>query len=61
MTQGLLVLHLNKFKLAKLSVHNPTAANILKLKNYRNLYNTILRKGKKDFFSKSNYLKINQT
>ena len=52
MTQGLLVSRLNKFKLAKIAIHNPTVHNVQMFKNYRNLYNTLLRKCKKDFFEK---------
>ena len=36
-----------------MSVNNTTAVNIKKVKAYRNLYGTILRKGKKDFFRKT--------
>jgi hypothetical protein len=52
MTQGLLVSRLNKFKLAKIAIHNPTVHNVQMFKNYRNLYNTLHRKCKKDFFEK---------
>ena len=52
MTQGLLVSRLTKLKLAKMSVNVPSLENTQKFKTYRNLYNTILRKSKKDFFEK---------
>jgi hypothetical protein len=37
-------------KLYKLSVSNPSATNILKFKNFRNLYNSTIRAAKKLYF-----------
>jgi len=50
MTQGLLVSRLTKIKLGKNSIKMPTHANIQTYKNYRNLYNTLIRTSKKLYF-----------
>jgi hypothetical protein len=50
MTQGLLVSRLTKIKLGKNSFKMPTPANIQIYKNYRNLYNSLIRTSKKLFF-----------
>ena len=50
MTQGLLVSRLTKIKLGKKSIKTPTYENIQTYKNYRNIYNTLIRTSKKLFF-----------
>jgi hypothetical protein len=50
MTQGLLVSRLTKIKLGKKSIKMPTPENIQIYKNYRNLYNSLIRASKKLFF-----------
>jgi hypothetical protein len=52
-TNGLLISRKTKIKLYKLSVSNPSACNILKFKNYRNLYNSTVRAAKKLYFEKT--------
>jgi hypothetical protein len=52
-TNGLLISRKTKIKLYKLSVSNPSAYNILKFKNYRNLYNSTIRAAKKLYFEKT--------
>jgi len=47
MTQGLLVSRQTKLKLHKISIHTPSPVNIQSYKNFRNLYNKILRASKK--------------
>jgi hypothetical protein len=60
MTQGLLVSRLNKFKLAKNAVHNPTVYNVQKFKDYRNLYNTVIYRTSATFSTFSDFLKTKQ-
>jgi len=50
MTQGLLVSRITKLKLYKIQTANPSAINIDNYKNYRNLYNKILRASRKMYF-----------
>jgi hypothetical protein len=50
---GLLISRKTKIKLYKLSVSNPSALNILKFKNFRNLYNSTIRAAKKLYFEKT--------
>jgi trehalose/maltose hydrolase-like predicted phosphorylase len=52
-TNGLLISRKTKIKLYKLSVSNPSAYNILKFKNFRNLYNSTIRAAKKLYFEKT--------
>jgi len=53
MTQGLLVSRQTKLKLHKISIHTPSPVNIQSYKNFRNLYNKILRASKKLYFDKN--------
>jgi hypothetical protein len=48
MTKGLLVSRRTKINLLKCSLHNPNEQNKLKYKEYRNMYNKLLRVRKKD-------------
>jgi hypothetical protein len=50
MTQGLLISRLTKIKLGKISIKKPTNENIQTYKTYRNLYNTLIRTSKKNYF-----------
>jgi len=47
MTKGILNSRRNKLTLLKLSLNEPTTYNINKYKQYRNIYNTVLRASKK--------------
>ena len=49
-TQGLLISRLSKIKLGKISIKKPTIENIQTYKTYRNLYNTLIRMSKKNYF-----------
>jgi len=53
MTEGLLTSRKNKNTLHKKMISDPTVANINAYKTYRNVYNKILRAGKKLFYEKS--------
>ena len=50
MTKGILVSRLNKISLHKEFVKNPVEANHSKFKNFRNLYNKIIKASKKIYF-----------
>jgi hypothetical protein len=50
MTQGLLISRLRKIKLCKLSIKTPSLANVGNYKKFRNLYNIIVRKSKRQFY-----------
>jgi len=50
MTTGLLISRLNKIKLHKKSIADPSQENISKYKNYRNLFTKLLRKSKILYF-----------
>ena len=52
MTKGILISRLNKIKLGKLCFMTPSIANSIKFKNYRNIYNTVIRNAKKLFYEK---------
>jgi len=52
MSKGLLVSRLEKIRLASLSSKHPTALNLQNYKNYRNLFNKLLRCAKKLYFEK---------
>ena len=52
MTKGILISRLNKIKLGKLCFVTPSIANSIKFKNYRNIYNTVIRNAKKLFYEK---------
>ena len=47
MTAGLLISRKNKIELLKATVISPSSDNISRYKNYRNMYNTLIRKSKK--------------
>jgi hypothetical protein len=47
MTRGLLISRKNKLKLQKQSLTDPSALNIQTYRNYRNLYNKLIRTSKK--------------
>ena len=52
MTKGILISRLNKIKLGKLCFMTPSITNSIKFKNYRNIYNTVIRNAKKLFYEK---------
>jgi Reverse transcriptase (RNA-dependent DNA polymerase)/Endonuclease/Exonuclease/phosphatase family len=52
-TNGLLISRKNKIKLYKTSINRPSAENISRFKNYRNVYNTTIRAAKKLYFEKT--------
>ena len=58
MSSGILTSRKRKNLLSKISLKSPTPANILSFKNYRNLYNQIIRTAKKLYYEKQ--LTINQ-
>ena len=51
MTKGLLVSRKSKLKLRKRAVNYPTNSNRKKFKEYKNLYNKVIRLRKKLFFN----------
>jgi len=53
MTAGLLKSRITKNKLHKIAINEPTNENCLKYRQYRNLYNTILRNSKKLYFEQN--------
>jgi hypothetical protein len=53
MTKGLLVSHNNKLHLHKKAITNPSIYNTQTYRNYRNLYNTVLRASKKQYFDQN--------
>jgi hypothetical protein len=53
MTAGLLVSRCRKLLLQKKSIKNPVMENISAFKNYRNLYNKVLRASKKSYYDSS--------
>jgi hypothetical protein len=53
MTAGLLISRTTKNKLHKTAICFPLPENVTKYKNYRNLYNTLLRKSKSKYFEDS--------
>ncbi len=55
-TPGLLISRITKNKLHKNSIKDPTPLNITKYKNYRNIFNSTLRKSKKLYYE-TNFLK----
>ncbi len=67
MTKGLLISRRSKIKLNSLSIRKPTAENVAKFKQYRNLYNQTIKAAKKQHFRnrfselKNNLLKTWQT
>jgi Reverse transcriptase (RNA-dependent DNA polymerase)/Endonuclease/Exonuclease/phosphatase family len=50
MSKGLLISRNHKMHLGKLYANNPTVANCTIFKNYRNLYNRVIRAAKKQYF-----------
>ncbi len=60
MTAGLLVSRLNKTRLHKTAVTDPTVFNINKYVVYRNLYNKLIRLIK-NFIFKLNYKAVQRT
>jgi Reverse transcriptase (RNA-dependent DNA polymerase) len=57
MTNGLLTSRANKLRLAKLCLVSPSESNNVKYKNYRNMYNSLIRSSKKLYYD--NILKLN--
>jgi ABC-type long-subunit fatty acid transport system fused permease/ATPase subunit len=53
MTTGLLISRRTKNLLHKTSLVNPSPVNIAKFRNYRNLYNTLIRKSKAKYFEEN--------
>jgi len=51
MTKGLLTSRANKNLLHRISIRYPTHENIEKYKTYRNLFNTLMRKSKSNYYS----------
>jgi hypothetical protein len=52
MSRGLLISRNEKIKRCKLSVKKPNPVNIANLKNYRNLYNKLIKAAKKLYYDK---------
>jgi hypothetical protein len=50
MTQGLIVSRRQKIELLKISIKDPSDANCTKYKNFRNLYNRLVRIRKKQHY-----------
>jgi hypothetical protein len=50
MTNGLLISRINKNRLHKLSLTDPSVTNIQRYKTYRNVYNSLIRKSRKLYF-----------
>jgi hypothetical protein len=50
MTQGLIVSRRQKIELLKISIKDPSDANCTKYKNFRNLYNRLIRIRKKQHY-----------
>jgi hypothetical protein len=50
MTRGLLISRINKNKLHKAYLVNPTPTRINHFKTYRNIYNALIRKSKKLYY-----------
>lgn len=50
MTNGLLISRANKNRLHKKSLNNPTPENIGIFKRYRNIYNSLIRRSRKDYY-----------
>ncbi len=53
MTTGLLISRTTKNNLHKLSLIDPSPVNVAKLKTYRNLYNSLVRKSKNKHFEEN--------
>ena len=53
MTAGLLISRKKKLELCKKAAKNRNAESLLAYKNYRNLYNSLLRASKKMYFNDS--------
>jgi hypothetical protein len=52
MTKGLLISRLEKIRLSSLAAKNPSSESKDVYKRYKNLYNTVLRTGKKLYYEK---------
>ena len=52
MTRGILISRTNKIRLGKLCYTHPSIENNTRYKNYRNLYNTVVRGAKKLFYER---------
>jgi hypothetical protein len=50
MTNGLLISRANKNRLHKKSLNNLTPENIGNFKRYRNIYNSLIRRSRKDYY-----------
>jgi hypothetical protein len=53
LTKSILISRLNKLNLEKQHARNPTAGNWTSFKNYRNLYNKIIRTSKKQYYNEA--------
>ena len=52
MSKGILISRTQKIKMGKLCHSHPIQDNLIAYRNYRNLYNTVIRGAKKMFFEK---------
>ena len=52
MTRGILISRKRKNELCNLSLKNPSPTSITQFKNFRNLYNTVIRNAKKLYFQR---------
>jgi hypothetical protein len=52
MSRGLLISRVVKIKLCKTSIKSPYPANIIRFKNYRNLYNKLIKAANKQYYDK---------
>jgi hypothetical protein len=58
-TRGLLISRKNKLRLSNLAAHDPSPLNIAAFKQFRNVYNRVVKLPKKTYFEKE--LKANQS
>ena len=52
MSKGILISRTQKIKMGKLCHSHPLQENLIAYRNYRNLYNTVIRVAKRMFFEK---------
>jgi hypothetical protein len=55
MTKGLLISRISKNNLYKLQISSPSVQNKTKYKNYRNIYNTLIRKSRQLYYTTNLY------
>ena len=58
MSRGILTSRKRKISLLKNSLKNPSAENVAEFKNFRNIYNQVIKNAKKQFIQKQ--LLLNQ-